>query len=307
MFATTIFGVALFGLTACDMTAPKVLSFDPADGELERGVRSFDVDIAYEDESDVTVKLLLDGVKLGEATTDCDHEECTATAQVPTSGIDAGDHVLAAVLEDSSGNETKQTHDVWIDDVLVVTEMEVHGITDSSGTLEMEVYAFDDDTGELVGCTGGRHGLNVVDVSDVDYANLTSMFIDPQGYALISKDFADRRVRLEVWEDDDDPVCPTIPSPTGNSLIAATEPMSAQDMRDLAAPMTLTDVPELGIAWTRDLDADPGIDPGPPDKNWDGDLSNGGCSAAGSPGLLVALALLMTKRRRRRKRAVVSN
>lgn len=286
-------------LVACDSSGPEVHDFTPRENQAVRGMRTIPVDIAFSDESTpVTVKLALDGTKHEDARVECEEERCVAYGDIPTAGLAIGNHTLEATLEDDAGNTTRVKHAVWIDDVLEVRAIQV-GAVPESGALEIEVYLFDDATGELLGCSGSRHGLNVVNAPDTTYDDLRALFINPQSLALITRDLADRDLRVEVWEDDDDPVCPVVPAALGNNLVGMSEPVAGADLGG-AEPMAFPQVPMLQLQWTRDLATDPGPSEYPDDPGGNQLDLAGGC-AASSPGLLVALAYIMIRRPKKQK------
>jgi hypothetical protein len=105
---------------------------------------------------------------------------------------------------------------------IMITDLEITNDSDSFGTPEIEVYLFDQNN-DLIACAGSRQGLLDVDVAGVLY----------QPDALLIDDDHDKDIaisggalRFEVWEDDDDPVCPTYPNPQGNDLLGASPAMS---------------------------------------------------------------------------------
>ncbi len=299
----TFLVLAIVALAAgCDMSPPEVIDLTPEAGSEIRGVRVVPIQVVFSDDSDVTVHLLVDGFEIGKRRIPCGANRCGAEMLWDTVDADIGTHEIELVLIDANDNVTHETRSLWVDDVLKVTDIEVTGEVDESGTLEIEVYAFDDRTGDLLGCSGSRQGLAVVDASDIDYP-ITSLWINPAGYALDTRDVTGKPIRFEVWEDDDDPVCPAVPSMLGNNLIGTSDPYTVDEIRDMDGPMAFGRVTRLEVQWLRDLDRDAGMfDPPPPDTNGDGDP---GCSAtrAGSlwP-LWFALALLVRTRGRLRGR-----
>jgi hypothetical protein len=260
------------------------------------------IQVTFSDDSDVTVHLLVDDFEIGKREIPCGADRCGAEMLWDTKDADVGTHEIELVLVDSNDNVTHKTRSLWVDDVLKVTDIQVTGEVDESGTLEIEVYAFDDVSGDLLGCSGSRQGLAVVDASDVDYP-ITSLWINAAGFAMDTRDVTGKPIRFEVWEDDDDPVCPTPPALLGNNLIGTSEPFTVDEVRALDGPMSFGRVTRLDVEWLRDLDRDAGMfDPPEPDYNYDGDA---GCSTtrAGSLApLAFAFGLLLRTRGRLRGR-----
>ena len=295
--------LALFLVVAagCDMSPPRIIELSPEPGFQVRGVRVVPIQVVFSDDTDVTVQLLVDDFEIGKRRVPCGADRCAAELLWDTKDADVGTHRFEVVLVDANGHVTRKTQQIWIDDVLKVTDIEVTGEVDESGTLEIETYAFDDDSGTLIGCSGSRQGLGPVDASDVDYP-ITSLWINPAGYALTTRDVMNRKMRFEVWEDDDDPVCPTPPSMLGNNLIGTSEPFTVDGVRAMNGPISFGRVTRLEVKWLRDLERDAGqFQPPAPDTNGDGDP---GCSAsrAGSSWLLAAgfaFGLALVRRRRR--------
>jgi hypothetical protein len=113
---------------------------------------------------------------------------------------------------------------VRVDDIVRVTSMEMAaGFVDESGTLEMEVYVFDNATNVLLGCVGSANGMGPVNDAGVRYA-LDARMIDLAGRPLKASALDGKLLRFEVWEDDDNPVCPTLFDPNGNDF-AGTAPL----------------------------------------------------------------------------------
>jgi hypothetical protein len=297
--------LVLVAATGCDMSPPKVIELAPEAGAEIRGVRVVPIQVVFSDDSDVTVHLLVDGFEIGKRQIPCGDDRCSAEMLWDTKDADIGTHEIELVLVDTNDNVTHKTRSLWVDDVLKVTDIQVTGEVDESGGLELEVYAFDDVSGTMLGCSGSRQGLAPADASDVDYP-ITSLWINAEGYALDTRDVTGKPIRFEVWEDDDDPVCPTPPALLGNNLIGTSEPYTVDEIRAMNGPMTFGRVTRLEVQWLRDLDRDAGMfDPPLPDYDGDGQA---GCSAtrAGSlwP-LAFALALLVRTRVRARGRTAL--
>jgi hypothetical protein len=276
-----------------DRDPPELVTWTPIDGMDERGVGSFDVDVTYHDDSDVTVEVLADDVAIGSADGTCDDDPCEATVRVQTGDVPPGIRNLSIVLEDSAGNRTRDHHYVRFDDVLVIRAIEVTDVVDEDGTLEIEVYAFDADD-QMIGCAGSRHGLSLVDIADQRYVT-EAVAITRDGLAFGTLDANERPFRLEVWEDDDAPVCPATLDPAYNDFLGASPLMTVDDWR-ATGTVAFDHVPELKVAWERPLvenqDVDPPIDPPP-------SFGGAGCTAThGDASALLLLALLGLRRRR---------
>lgn len=134
------------------------------------------------------------------------------------------------------------------DYVLTIRALQFTGEVDDTGPNEIEVYLFDDDTDEMLGCAGTKQGMGIVDVNDVRY-DLDVDMIDTDGRSLGDEDIGDRIVRFEVWEDDDDPVCPVSPRPEGNELLGVSAALPADDWIRLAEPISQGQIVELVVDW----------------------------------------------------------
>jgi MYXO-CTERM domain-containing protein len=152
----------------------------------------------------------------------------------------------------------------------------------------------------MIGCAGSRHGLATVDNAGIEY-DTQAVLITPDRLAFGTLDAGAAPFRLEVWEDDDTPVCPDPLDPMLNDLVGKS-PMLTVDQWRMTPLSTFGDVTKLGVAWGRTLEQGESADPPPltPDP-----FSNGGTgcqSTRGSIGALwlVGLAALVTRRRRRR-------
>lgn len=236
---------------ACDGSPPELHVFEPANGTELRGVEFAAVHIEYSDQSETDVTLLVDGVEIAHPIGTCSDEVCDVDATWDTSALSIGDHQLAVELRDIHGHITESVHTIWIDDVLTITSLQVQNIVDESGTLEIEVYAFDDATNEMIGCAGTKQGMGSVDQYGIDYP-LDAIVIRTDSVLFATKDVADRLLRLEVWEDDDDPVCPVFPDPVGNDLVGVSPPRTVEDWRR-GGRTAFGNVVALGVAWTRTL------------------------------------------------------
>lgn len=289
-------------LAACDFSAPEVTQFTPDDNAKLVGIGLVDIHVEFTDSSETTARLVEDGRELDDLSVDCnDDDTCRANGIWDNRGLAAGTHQIGVRLEDSHGNVSHVVHEVALQDVLAVTSIRVTNEVDDYGGLEIEVYAFSDS--ELVGCAGSRQKLDTVDDSDVTYAT-SAILIEPDGKLLAREDMGTRAFRLEVWEDDDAPVCPVVPNPAANDVLGASVAHTADEWANVGT-QTFGQVVELGVAWARPLrtDEEAGTDTpaGDWDNGWDDDWGGGGgCAAGGSPGW--ALLLLVTLRLRSRGR-----
>jgi hypothetical protein len=229
-----------------DSDPPELLDFQPGDQSDLRGVADISAWAVYRDESDVRARMFVDAEFVGEGERRCGESSCQATVDWSTVAFAPGAHDLSVSLEDAAGNVTSATHKVFFDDVLTVTSMRVSNIVDESGTLEIEVYAFDD-TDQMIGCAGSRHGLATVDNAGIEY-DTEAVLILPTAQALGTVDVGARAFRLEVWEDDDAPVCPDILEPTLNNLVGRS-PMYTVEQWGAMPLMMFDDVTKLGVAW----------------------------------------------------------
>jgi uncharacterized protein (TIGR03382 family) len=287
------------------MSPPEVHELTPLEGTEMRGVGYVNVHVEFSDESDVTLKLLADGYEVDRLEPECSGDVCTADAIWDNTGLPAGPHTLGIVLEDSHGNVAHRERDLLLEDVLAITSMQVDNIVDEYGSLEIEVYAFAEDTGgELIGCAGSRQRLDFVDSAGSRYQT-EAVLIRPDQDLLADTDMGARRYRLEVWEDDDDPVCPVVPLAAGNDFLGASPAHTIDEWRQLDT-VSFGQVPELGVAWSRPLHT--GETPGTSDPTgdydpWGNDGAGGaGCSTGGSSGFGALLLLALVRVRRRSNR-----
>jgi len=93
-----------------------------------------------------------------------------------------------------------------------VREIRVTGESDGifGGALEVEVHMywqFSPDSVQFLGCSGQAHGLEHVDVSDIQYIGLSGFFQKPAGGSLQLVDVANKNIFLITAEDDSNP-CP---------------------------------------------------------------------------------------------------
>jgi MYXO-CTERM domain-containing protein len=280
-----------------DHDPPELLDLQPVDGTDLRGVADVASWAVYRDESDVEARLFVDGALVATPETRCGDKSCQADFVWSTLDFAPGPHDMALSLEDAAGNVTAATRQVRFDDVLTVTSMRVSNIVDDSGTLEIEVYAFDA-TNTMIGCAGSRHGLATVDNAGIVY-DTQAVLITPDRLAFGTLDAGAGPFRLEVWEDDDAPVCPEPLDPALNDLVGKS-PMLTVDQWRTTPLSSFDNVTKLGVAWGRTLDQGEAADPPllTPDP-----YSNGGTgcqSTGGRTGVLwlVGLCALLVRRRR---------
>lgn len=299
----SILGLAAVGGGCTSDEDPPVLVGMTPEASLDtRGARAFSVVVGYTDESPVHVSMQIDGEELTAPEPQCTDEGCTAEAELLTAGLAIGEHELEVVLEDAAGNTTRAVRPISVDDILTIKGLQVTGETDGAGPLELEVYAYTE-AGMLIGCAGSRHGLTNADYSDVPYM-LDASLINMMGDKLGTLDLATTRIRLEVWEDDDEPVCPVEPSTQGNTRIGASPAYTVEEWRAQVMPLAFDRVTALSVAWTRDLPEPPGKDMAPPpeDDPFDWGHDGGGCATTGGSSggaLALALAALLVRRRNR--------
>ncbi len=97
---------------------------------------------------------------------------------------------------------------------ITITQLQITDDYDAFGTPEIEVYMFRGT--ELIACAGSRQGLAEVDDAGVRY-ELNSLLVDDERDTDIA--LGGGAFRFEVWEDDDDPVCPKYPDPALNDVL----------------------------------------------------------------------------------------
>ncbi len=295
--------VALF-LVGClgDHDPPELLDFQPGDMTDLRGVTDISAWAVYRDAGEVRARFFVDGELVGEGDRRCGDKSCQASVDFSSTAFAPGIHDLIVSLEDEAGNVTTSTNRLLFDDVLTVTSMRVSNITDESGTLEIEVYAFDE-TDQMIACAGSRHGTATVDNAGIEY-DLSAVLILPTAQAFGTLDAGSRAFRLEVWEDDDAPVCPDTLDPLGNDFVGRS-PMYTVEQWAAMPLMSFDDVSKLGVAWTRPLGQDEAADP-PPLDNPNDPFDGGGCQSTRGAGWLASLSTLglglALVRRRRRSR-----
>lgn len=230
---------------------PEITAAIPAANEDLTGVGMLDVTLGVKDRGATTVTLAIDGTLVGTEQRPSCKTGCSLRWPWDTRALPAGMHDLTFTVSDSKGHVVEQTHTVKLDDVITITAMQVTGMTDESGTLEIEVYVFDNVTNKLLGCVGSAGGLGPVDASDVRY-NLNATLIDLAGDTLGSLALAPNAVRFEVWEDDDTPVCPTALNPSGNDLVGVSPARTAAQWK-ATTMSTFGNVTELRAVFERPL------------------------------------------------------
>jgi hypothetical protein len=286
---------------ACDFEAPQVQRFTPADNTELRGVGFVDVVVEFSDSSETTVTLLADGRDVDTLDVSCDDDgHCTADGEWDNTSLPAGTHELAVRLEDSHGNVSRAVHAMTLEDVLEVTSLRVTNIVDDYGGLEIEVYAFAEAGADLLGCAGSRQKLDIVDIADYTYET-NAILIDPSSRLLGLSDMGARAFRIEVWEDDDAPVCPVVPNPNLNDLVGRSPARTPEEWATLGKT-SFDSVDELTVAWARPLRTNEPAGTDTPTSDFDGWDGNGGCSTTGDSGglaiVLIAVCLCTGRSRR---------
>jgi hypothetical protein len=297
--------VWLFVAACVEHDPPNIERFAPSEGAELNGAGTVVVGTTVSDDSALRAELQVDGEVYGVIKRDGCSDGCTFQWLWDTSTTPAGDHELMLVIEDSHGNESSDAHLVRVDDMITVKSIEVKNIVDESGTLEIEVYLVDDATNQVYGCAGGRHGLSTVDASNVRYtvdATLVDRTIRPIG----ALSFERHAAHIEVWEDDDDPICPEPLDPAGNDLVGK------QPSPMMFAPsqmMAFDNVVSLEIAMGRPLRLEDTPPPKEQPPGTGGFGAGGGCSTSGGASGFVLVLLMLTSagrlrvlRRARRRR-----
>jgi hypothetical protein len=241
-------GVGDVALTFDD--TPEIVTAQPQDEDL-KGVGTVNVRLDVLERGPLTVDLEIDGTSVGTKSEEpCRNSGCSLFWPWDTRTLPAGPHVLHWTATDSHGHKTEATHTVQLDDIIQVRAITVGNVVDDVAPLEIEVYAFDNMTGGMLGCAGSAHGLGGVDVGNTHY-DVSATLVDSMGTLGASK--AKNAVRFEVWEDDDAPVCPTILNPQGNDLVGASSAKTMDEWKMTTAPVSFGNVPELQIAIGRPL------------------------------------------------------
>jgi hypothetical protein len=234
---------------------PQILATVPTANHDLLGVGSVNVTATVLERGTATVAVAIDGVAFGEQTSsDCRGAGCQlAFPSWDTSTLAVGTHTVRFTVTDSHGARVIQTHTVRIDDLARVTSMHLAaGFVDESGTLEMEVYVFDNATNAFLGCAGSAHGMGPVNSPDIRYA-IDARLVGPSSIPLRAADLGSKQLRFEVWEDDDNPVCPTLFDPNGNDF-AGTAPVRTRAQWE-ASPtvMSFGSVVEMSVLFDRPI------------------------------------------------------
>jgi hypothetical protein len=240
-------GYADLALTFDD--APEISALTPESTEVLTGYGMIDIELGVIERGATTVKLEIDGVELGTEERASCKSPCGFTWPWDVRTLPAGTHDLKLTISDAMGHVVEQTRTLTLDDQITVTAMQVTGVTDG-GALEIEIYVFDNVTNKLLGCAGSAHGMGPVDSSDVRY-NLDATLIDLGGRTLGSLDLPNP-VRFEVWEDDDQPVCPTPFNPGGNDMVGISAAKTAAQWK-ATTMSTFGNVVELRTVFERPL------------------------------------------------------
>jgi hypothetical protein len=232
---------------------PEITNITPQEGEDLLGVGTLQIEVNVIERGEATIALEIDGIPVADKTADncIGARGCSLQYVWDTKLVPAGLHELHFTVVDNQGNTAEDTRMVDLDDLIDVTSLQVTGQVDS-GTLEIEVYVFDDTTNQFLGCAGSAHGTGPVDASDVRYP-ISARLVSPTGDTLRGSDLDGRTIRFEVWEDDDDPVCPTPLDPNGNDLVGTSPAQTVTAWKATTQPTTFGSVTELGFSIGRPL------------------------------------------------------
>jgi len=233
---------------------PELASASPDPDEDLLGVGTVNIQLAVLERGEATVKLAIDGAPVDtKSNASCRGAAgCDFSFTWDTKTLPAGEHLLHFTITDADGHHIEDTRRVKLDDLVKVTSMEVTNTIDHSGALEIEVYVFDDTTNAFLGCAGSAHGLGPVDVSDVRYA-VDAQLVNVSDLPLRASELGTHPIRFEVWEDDDDPVCPTPLNPNGNDLVGKGPAKTVAQWKVADAPVAFGNVKELAIVIDRPL------------------------------------------------------
>jgi hypothetical protein len=241
------------GLELAFDDTPEIVGISPDPDADLTGVGTLAVGITVIERGTATVDLELDGTPFAtRSNSDCNGSGCAFQIEVDTSALAPGPHELHATVSDGNGHVTEDTRTITVDDMIKVTSLQVTA-TSEGGILEIEVYVFDDTTNELLGCAGSANGTGPVDASDVHYVIDAHLIHVSGGRLLRGDDLAGRSIRFEVWEDDDDPVCPVFPAPAGNDLVGKSAGQTVAAWKDGASPAAFGNVVELAYLIGRPL------------------------------------------------------
>ncbi|MFT3698206.1 MAG: hypothetical protein QM831_34005 [Kofleriaceae bacterium] len=240
-------------LTGCvDAKPPVIAGVTPGDNVIMKGIGTMDVEVDVRSDSPtVTGRLGLPGMASDPVTCQSDEICKLVWTGIDTTQVPSGAQTLEIHLRDESGNILDAEQAITFANAITVTKMEVTRESDDNAQLEMELYAFDD-TNVQTGCAGSKQGLGPVDYSNIEYP-LSATLIDEQGDTLTPDAFGDRPFHFEAWEDDDDPVCPSILNPSGNNFIAATPAYTADQWASVTAPISFGNVTVLQLSVGRPL------------------------------------------------------
>lgn len=105
---------------------------------------------------------------------------------------------------------------------ITIKQLVIDDDYDDSGTPEIEVYLFDADN-DLLGCAGTKQGLGQVDQAGIVYDLDAPLINHDHEYGI---EIGGDALRFEVWEDDDDPVCPVYPDRMLNDVLGISPTLS---------------------------------------------------------------------------------
>jgi hypothetical protein len=130
-----------------------------------------------------------------------------------------------------------------------VKEIEVTGITDGIGRLEIEVHLYEQETGRFLACSGQINGLEHVDVSGQLY-NVDATFRRPfLGPDITYEDIKNKNVYLGIIEDDSHPCpCPTNERTDGDDPVARTPAFSGAELQEAKEFRNIGSLKQLSIA-----------------------------------------------------------
>lgn len=235
--------------------APEIVATAPSIDEELRGVGTVMASLEVIDRGSVTGTLELDGEPVAtQASTGRCSPRCLLTWAWDTRAIPAGSHELVFAAVDEGGKRTEQRTTVTFDDLVRITAMQVSGtLQDDPLPLEMEVYVYDD-AGKLLGCAGSMHGLAPVNDPGLRYEVSATLvdFANPS-VAFGPLAAAGRPFRFEVWEDDDQPVCPSMLDRTRNDLVGQGALRTDVQWKTAPSKQTFGSVIELSVAFERPL------------------------------------------------------
>jgi len=88
----------LLVLAACDMSPPEVSEFTPLEGEQMLGIGYVNVHVAYNDQTDVTAKLLVDNTQVEWLDPECSDDACTIDTIWDNTSLPAGKHTASIAI-----------------------------------------------------------------------------------------------------------------------------------------------------------------------------------------------------------------